>query len=306
MPRWHLYIASPMVNGEKPGQAYPTLYASLSKIPSSSVQLSEIKLVNDANPIARDAVMLRLQYPEMMPTKFPGKCLGDLSIEEAYVYPLPSKKEVTIYGLVYKGEPPRGLHLSLEPQNPNSRLVVESMGQRHEYPADTSMTWVVSVPEESTLERDRYGRLLLAWDLRWYAESSTTRMRCGVLRGMAYMVFDLCVGQPEPEIPASLHLPCKAHDVVEMPQQNERTRRSMTPSPLLSTIYKSGRRDLNPRPLDPQSSALAKLRYAPNRQPSFGVRSADCGRAIVNDCHRLSIQALAGSERCMIQNYSII
>ena len=25
----------------------------------------------------------------------------------------------------------------------------------------------------------------------------------------------------------------------------------------------SGRRDLNPRPLDPQSSALAKLRYAP-------------------------------------------
>src|SRR5205823_4845265 len=30
-----------------------------------------------------------------------------------------------------------------------------------------------------------------------------------------------------------------------------------------SVSVKSGRRDLNPRPLDPQSSALAKLRYAP-------------------------------------------
>jgi hypothetical protein len=164
--RWHLYIASPMVNAEKPGQAYPALYASLSKIPNSSVQLSEIKLVNDANPIARDAIMLRRQYPGMMPNKFPGKCLGDVPIEEAYVYPLPSEKEVTIYGLVYKGEPPGALHLSLEPQNANSWLVVESMGQRHEYPADTSMHWVISVPGESTLERDDIGRLTLVWDLR--------------------------------------------------------------------------------------------------------------------------------------------
>jgi hypothetical protein len=163
---WHLYIASPMVKAEKPGQAYPALYASLSKIPNSSVQLSDIKLVNDANPIARDAIMLRLQYPGMMPTKFPGKSLGDLSIEEVYVYPLPSKRQVTIYGLVYKGEPRGALHLALEPQNPNSRLIVQSMGQRHEYPADTSMTWVVSVPEGSTLERDDIGRLTLVWDLR--------------------------------------------------------------------------------------------------------------------------------------------
>ena len=30
---------------------------------------------------------------------------------------------------------------------------------------------------------------------------------------------------------------------------------------------KSGRRDLNPRPLDPQSSTLAKLRHAPEKVP---------------------------------------
>jgi hypothetical protein len=163
---WHLYIASPAVGAENPGDAYPVLYASLSKLPDIAVQLSEIRLINDESPIARDAIRLRLQYPERMPTRFPGKRLGDLSIEEAYVYALPSKKEVTIYGLVYRGDPLGALHLSLAPQNPNSRLVVENMGQRDEYPADTSMKWVVAVPEESTLERDPDGRLLLAWNQR--------------------------------------------------------------------------------------------------------------------------------------------
>jgi hypothetical protein len=162
---WHLYVASPTVDPKSPGQSYPALYASLSKDPDSSVQLSEIRLVNDAEPIARDAVRLRRRYPGVMPTQFPGRRLGDLSIDEVYVYPLPSKKELTLYGLVFTGEPHGALHLSLEPQNPNSRLVVESMGQRHEYPADTNMTWVVSVPEESMLERDDLGRLTLAWDL---------------------------------------------------------------------------------------------------------------------------------------------
>jgi hypothetical protein len=65
---WRLYIASPRVEAERSGQAYPALYASLSTIPNSSVQLSEIRLVNDADPIAQDVIDLRLQYPGMMPT----------------------------------------------------------------------------------------------------------------------------------------------------------------------------------------------------------------------------------------------
>ena len=55
------------------------------------------------------------------------------------------------------------------------------------------------------------------------------------------------------------------------------SRRSLRDCPSCFSV-KSGRRDLNPRPLDPQSSALAKLRYAPNRHPSRCIRSADCER----------------------------
>jgi hypothetical protein len=40
-------------------------------------------------------------------------------------------------------------------------------------------------------------------------------------------------------------------------------------SEILSDSAWSGRRDSNPRPLDPQSSALTRLRYAPSMPNTF-------------------------------------
>ena len=115
---------------------------------------------------------------EGMP-RYHGERLGNLTIMEAYIYPTPislrQSMKVTIYGLFYQGAPTLALHLSLEPQNPNARLVVESTGQRHEYVADTSMTWVVSVPEGSAMERDDIGRLVLAWDLHGHRTRSDAK-----------------------------------------------------------------------------------------------------------------------------------
>ena len=56
---WHLDIASPSVDKGKLGEAYRKVYASLGKIPNSWVSPSDIKLVNDMNPIAREAVEVR-------------------------------------------------------------------------------------------------------------------------------------------------------------------------------------------------------------------------------------------------------
>ncbi len=52
-------------------------------------------------------------------------------------------------------------------------------------------------------------------------------------------------------------------------------------------LCQSGRRDLNPRPLDPQSSALAKLRYAP-----FPLMAIAGGIGIVESSYDLSIQTV--------------
>jgi len=84
-----LYIASPSVDEGKLGEAYRKVYASLGNIPSSWVSPSDIKLVNDMNPIAREAVEVRDRYPLRTPTRYHGKRLGGLSTTEAYSYPRP-------------------------------------------------------------------------------------------------------------------------------------------------------------------------------------------------------------------------
>jgi hypothetical protein len=86
---WHFYIASPSVDEGLLGEAYRKVYASLGKIPNSWVSPSDIKLVNDMNPIARDAVEVRSRFPARIPARFRGRRLGGLSITEAYIYPPP-------------------------------------------------------------------------------------------------------------------------------------------------------------------------------------------------------------------------
>ena len=88
---WSFYLASPEVDLENPGDAYRRVYTSLSKVPNCSISLSEIKLVNGTNPVARAAVSLRDGHAGTAPTRFHGERLGNLSVEEAYVYP-PAEK----------------------------------------------------------------------------------------------------------------------------------------------------------------------------------------------------------------------
>ncbi len=84
---WFFYIASPSVSPEKIGDSYRVVYESMRKIPGSGVSLSEIKLVRPENPIARDVIAMRDRSPGRMPIHYSGVALGDLAIEDIYVYP---------------------------------------------------------------------------------------------------------------------------------------------------------------------------------------------------------------------------
>ncbi len=84
---WFLYIASTSVETERIGDAYRRVYSCLSRIADPCVALSETKLIHAMNPIAQDAIAVRDRYPGKMPTKYQGRRLGNLSIEEAYIYP---------------------------------------------------------------------------------------------------------------------------------------------------------------------------------------------------------------------------
>ena len=69
------------------GEAISKVYAARTRIPVCSVSPSEIKLLTDTDPIARDAVALRDRYPSREPKHYRAKRLGKLVTEELYVYP---------------------------------------------------------------------------------------------------------------------------------------------------------------------------------------------------------------------------
>jgi hypothetical protein len=84
---WQLFIGSPAVETGKASVAYQTAYASLDAIHATSIQPSNITLLNDHGQIAQAAIELRDRRPAKNPTRFHRRGLGGLSVAEAYVYP---------------------------------------------------------------------------------------------------------------------------------------------------------------------------------------------------------------------------
>jgi hypothetical protein len=84
---WFLYVGSTTFAPERLGDAYRTAYDCLRRIADPCIALSEIKLVEATNPIARDAIAVRDRYPARIPTRYRETRLGNLSFDEAYIYP---------------------------------------------------------------------------------------------------------------------------------------------------------------------------------------------------------------------------
>jgi hypothetical protein len=84
---WQLWIASPAVDPGNLGEALRKVYAALTNMPDCSVSASEIKLLIDTDPIAREAAALRDRYPRRDPRRYKAKRLGKLAIEELWIYP---------------------------------------------------------------------------------------------------------------------------------------------------------------------------------------------------------------------------
>ena len=83
---WQLYIASPSVEEANASGSYRKVYASLFTIGASSVSPSDVRLLNDSDALARDAIDVRDRHPGRWPDFYPGKRLGGLSISGAYIY----------------------------------------------------------------------------------------------------------------------------------------------------------------------------------------------------------------------------
>jgi len=85
--RCSLYIGSTSVQPGKTGDAYAVAYDCLSRLPNVSIELSDLQLVPATHPVARAALAVRERHPGRVPTRYHGKRLDGLAIEEAYIYP---------------------------------------------------------------------------------------------------------------------------------------------------------------------------------------------------------------------------
>src|SRR5438067_2222475 len=91
--KWYFYIVSPKVDTEGLVHAYRLLQSIVRAMPQPFwIDPLEIKLIAPSNQIALDvlAILGRVAGPSICPIRWRGRQLGNLSIEEAYLYTLPA------------------------------------------------------------------------------------------------------------------------------------------------------------------------------------------------------------------------
>jgi hypothetical protein len=101
---WRLYIASPAFDDRKPGNNYLAVRDSLAKVPNPEARFWPINLINNQNPMARDALKIAGRPGKEEGIRYRGTRLGDLPIEEAYIYPKPQIPVRQAFIVTYKRE----------------------------------------------------------------------------------------------------------------------------------------------------------------------------------------------------------
>ena len=81
---WFLYIASPVVDADGLAAAYRRVYSELSRSQVRWISRSDIKLIGRQSPLALDAIAYQ---GDTLPTRYGGRKLGNMIVEEAYIYP---------------------------------------------------------------------------------------------------------------------------------------------------------------------------------------------------------------------------
>jgi hypothetical protein len=87
---WYLYIATPLVGEDGATRsAYGPVNTVLRKMQDEGFGLDffDKKLLGPQDPVTRDIVAHRRGRPGGPPTPFRGAQLGDLAVDEAYIYP---------------------------------------------------------------------------------------------------------------------------------------------------------------------------------------------------------------------------
>ena len=91
--QWYFYIVSPVADQERLNEAYRQLYTLIQQMPEPHwIDPLAVKLIGPSHPLARDVLGIheRAAGPKTRPIRWDGNVLGNISVEGAYLYPLPA------------------------------------------------------------------------------------------------------------------------------------------------------------------------------------------------------------------------
>lgn len=86
---WFLYLASKEVAEKGIKAAYHTVNTVMGGLGQLWVDRFKVKLVGPEDSITKDVLGILARYPGRMATRYGGKRLGNVSIDDSYIYPQP-------------------------------------------------------------------------------------------------------------------------------------------------------------------------------------------------------------------------
>jgi hypothetical protein len=89
--QWYFYIASPAAESERLSVGYGRLFTLIREMPPPHwIDPLEVRLIGPSSPLARDVlgILNRAPNPTGGPIRWGGTVLGNVSIEDAYLYRL--------------------------------------------------------------------------------------------------------------------------------------------------------------------------------------------------------------------------
>ena len=91
--QWYFYIVSPVAEPERLNDAYSRLFTLIRRMPQPHwIDPLEVRLIGPSHPMAKDVLAIRSRAPgpNASAIRWGGNLLGNVSVEGAYLYPLPA------------------------------------------------------------------------------------------------------------------------------------------------------------------------------------------------------------------------
>jgi hypothetical protein len=90
---WRFYVVSPVAEPGRLNDAYSRLHTFIRRMPEPHwIDPLEVRLLRPSHPLAKDVLAIHQSAtgPKASPIRWGGTMLGNISVEEAYLYPLPA------------------------------------------------------------------------------------------------------------------------------------------------------------------------------------------------------------------------